>query len=58
MSAKITFEPDLRSLAQADQLAAELGTTLQQIASDAFAAYMQSVRDARQLQLDEDSRAT
>lgn len=53
MGTKITFEPDVQSLAQADQLATEQGVTLEQIATEAFAAYMARVADTRRVDLDE-----
>lgn len=53
---KITFEPDPQSLAQADALASEQGVTLEQIATEAFAAYMAGVADARRIDLDEQER--
>jgi hypothetical protein len=53
---RISFEPDLVSLAIAEQLATEPGTTPEEIAADAFSAYMQGVKDARTADLDEDSR--
>ena len=58
MADKITFEPDLVSLAIADELITEQGVTLEEIAVDAFSAYMQRVRDARTLDLDEGARGS
>jgi hypothetical protein len=56
MPERISFEPDLQSLAIADQLAAKQGVSLDQIAAEAFAAYCDSVREAQRVELDEDSR--
>lgn len=58
MSQQITFEPDLVSLAIADQLCTEQGVTLSEVAAEAFSAYMQGVRDARALDLDENAGDT
>jgi hypothetical protein len=58
MSESITFTPDVVSLAIADQLATEQGVTLDQIATEAFAAYMQGVREAMAVDLDEDARGS
>jgi hypothetical protein len=49
----ITFEPDVASLAIADQLVQEQGVTLSELAAEAFSAYMQGVQAARALDLDE-----
>jgi hypothetical protein len=56
VSTRISFEPDVQALAQADQLAAEQGVSLEVIAAEAFSAYMAGVTEARRLDLDEDER--
>lgn len=58
MAQRITFEPDVQSLAIADELAAETGVTLEQITGEAFSAYMEGVRAARAIDLDEDARGS
>lgn len=49
----ITFDADVQSLAIADQLVKERGVTIEEIAAEAFSAYMQGVQAARALDLDE-----
>jgi hypothetical protein len=52
MAIRITFDPGLQALAQADQLAAEQGVTLETIAAEAFSASMAGVTEARRVDLD------
>jgi hypothetical protein len=43
----ISFEPDPDSLDEANLLAIEQGITLEEIATEAFAAYMAAIKAAR-----------
>lgn len=55
MAEQITFEPDVASLAIADRYCREQGVTLPEVATEAFGAYMASIRQAQALDLDEDT---
>jgi hypothetical protein len=48
----ISFVPDVASLAIADKVAAETGKSLEEIAGDAFSAYMDSVREDMAVEAD------
>lgn len=56
MSQSISFEPDVASLAVADVIVRERGVTLEEIAAEAFSAYMQGVQVARAFDAGEQGR--
>ena len=55
---RISFFPDVLSLAIAEKLVVEQGITLEHIAAEAFAAWCDGTRQVMQLDLDEPTPRT